>query len=212
MSLRVVVAESGLARARKVGLRLAALGYDVVAEVATVHEALDAVTTLAPDALVLGTHLSDGLGVHTAITATRARAGTAALLLSYHPIAAERSARPNWGAVALGCATADDHELDADVRSVISAAQALALEVVEPEPDIEMPVEEPVAEAQEPAAEPAPAEAAPTGNIVERAVAQIVERTRLTPADALRLMEEEASEDGCDLVEVASAVLAEAAA
>jgi hypothetical protein len=46
--------------------------------------------------------------------------------------------------------------------------------------------------------------------VVERAVAQIVARTRLTPADALKLMEEEADEDGRDILEIATAILAEA--
>ena len=59
------------------------------------------------------------------------------------------------------------------------------------------------------AAEP---EAEPREVVVERAVAQIVARTRLTPADALKLMEEEADEDGRDILEIAAAILAEAEA
>jgi DNA-binding NarL/FixJ family response regulator len=214
--------------------RLAALGYEVVAQVTTIREAVDAVSTTEADAVLFDLHLSDGHGVHGAISVTRARVGTAALVLSSHPALADRAARPNWGAVALIPAAAVDHELDADVQEIVATARAMAEpefaepefaepefaepEFAEPEfaePAYDAAVEEvadrdiPLVDIAVEPTEPEP-EAEPREAVVERAVAQIVARTRLTPADALKLMEEEADEDGRDILEIATAILAEA--
>src|SRR5579872_304271 len=106
--------------------RLSALGYEVVAQVTTIREAVDAVSTTEPDAVLFDVHLSDGHGVHGAISVTRARVGTAALVLSAHPALAERTARPNWGAVALISANTADTDLDADVQEIVATARAMA--------------------------------------------------------------------------------------
>jgi DNA-binding NarL/FixJ family response regulator len=190
--------------------RLAALGYDVVAQVTTIREAVDAVSTTEPDAVLFDVHLSDGAGVHGAISVTRARAGTAALVLSTHPALADRAARPNWGPVALISANVLDGDLDADVQEIVATARAIADEVavdtVREIPDNDLPLVDVDVEPTEPEVELSESREI----VVERAVAQIVARTRLTPADALKLMEEEADEDGRDILEVAAAILAEA--
>jgi DNA-binding NarL/FixJ family response regulator len=190
--------------------RLAALGYDVVAQVTTIREAVDAVSTTEPDAVLFDVHLSDGAGVHGAISVTRARAGTAALVLSTHPSLSDRAARPNWGPVALISANALDGDLDADVQEIVATARAIADEVavdtVREIPDNDLPLVDVDVEPTEPEVELSESREI----VVERAVAQIVARTRLTPADALKLMEEEADEDGRDILEVAAAILAEA--
>jgi DNA-binding NarL/FixJ family response regulator len=198
--------------------RLTALGYDVVAQVTTIREAVDAVSTTEADAVLFDVHLSDGAGVHGAISATRARAGTAALVLSSHPALADRAARPNWGPVALISADTVDAELDADVQEIVATARAMAEpEFAEPVYDETVDAVDEVADKDIPfvdiavestdAIEPG---GEPREVVVERAVAQIVARTRLTPADALKLMEEEADEDGRDILEIATAILAEA--
>jgi DNA-binding NarL/FixJ family response regulator len=190
--------------------RLAALGYDVVAQVTTIREAVDAVSTTEPDAVLFDVHLSDGAGVHGAISVTRARAGTAALVLSTHPSLSDRAARPNWGPVALISANTLDGDLDADVQEIVATARAIADEVavdtVREIPDNDLPLVDVDVEPTEPEVELSESREI----VVERAVAQIVARTRLTPADALKLMEEEADEDGRDILEVAAAILAEA--
>jgi DNA-binding NarL/FixJ family response regulator len=210
VSLRVVVAQSAMIRTRAMSQRLAALGYDVVAQVTTIREAVDAVSTTEPDAVLFDVHLSDGAGVHGAISVTRARAGTAALVLSTHPSLSDRAARPNWGPVALISANALDGDLDADVQEIVATARAIADEVavdtVREIPDNDLPLVDVDVEPTEPEVELSE----PREIVVERAVAQIVARTRLTPADALKLMEEEADEDGRDILEVAAAILAEA--
>jgi DNA-binding NarL/FixJ family response regulator len=209
VSLRVVVAQSGVVRTRAMAKRLAALGYEVVAQVSSVREAVDTVSVAEVDAVLFDVHLSDGAGVHGAVSATRARIGTAALVLSPHPALADRAARPNWGAVALISADTPDAELDADVQEVVATARALA----EPEfPDMAREIDDKDLPLVDIAVEPTvlQAEAEPREAVVERAVAQIVARTRLTPSDALKLMEEEADEDGRDILEVANAILAEA--
>ena len=218
MSLRVVVAQSAMIRTRAMSQRLAALGYDVVAQVTTIREAVDAVSTTEPDAVLFDVHLSDGAGVHGAVSVTRARAGTAALVLSTHPALTDRAARPNWGPVALISATTLDGDLDADVQEIVATARAIAdeavgdavadpvdvaVDTVREIPDNDLPLVDVAVEPTEPESESREV-------VVERAVAQIVARTRLTPADALKLMEEEADEDGRDILEVAAAILAEA--
>jgi DNA-binding NarL/FixJ family response regulator len=214
VSLRVVVAQSGVVRTRAMAQRLVALGYEVVAQVSTVREAVDAVSAAEVDAVLFDVHLSDGAGVHGAISATRARSGTAALILSSHPALADRAARPNWGAVALIAADTPDAELDADVQEIVATARTLAepqfaetdtdlVDVAQEIDDKDLPLVDIAVDVAE--AEPEAREA-----VVERAVAQIVARTRLTPRDALKLMEEEADEDGRDILEVATAILAEA--
>lgn len=223
MSLRVVVAQSAAARTRAMSQRLAALGYDVVAQVTTIREAVDAVSTTEPDAVLFDVHLSDGHGVHGAINVTRARVGTAALVLSAHPALADRASRPNWGPVALISANSEDMDLDADLQEIVATARAMA------EPEFATPSDDDDAEAVDDVAPEVPdrdiplvdvavdvavaaTESEPESRevVVERAVAQIVARTRLTPADALKLMEEEADEDGRDILEIATAILAEA--
>ena len=208
--------------------RLAALGYDVIAQVTTIREAVDAVSTSEPDAVLFDVHLSDGHGVHGAISVTRARMGTAALVLSSHPALGDRASRPNWGPVALISAETGDTDLDADVQEIVATARAMA----EPEfaasayeGAVDEPVDEPVNMVHEVPDKDLPlvdiavdsldavaveTEGEPREAVVERAVAQIVARTRLTPADALKLMEEEADEDGRDILEIATAILAEA--
>ena len=223
MSLRVVVAQSAAARSRAMSQRLSALGYEVVAQVTTIREAVDAVSTTEPDAVLFDVHLSDGHGVHGAISVTRARVGTAALVLSAHPALTDRAARPNWGPVALISANTADVDLDADVQEIVATARAMAepefaeasyeevvddvADDVQEIPDRDLPLVDIAVDSTE--AEPEP-EAESREVVVERAVAQIVARTRLTPADALKLMEEEADEDGRDILEVATAILAEA--
>jgi len=210
VSLRVVVAQSAVIRTRAMSQRLAALGYDVVAQVTTIREAVDAVSTTEPDAVLFDVHLSDGAGVHGAISVTRARAGTAALVLSTHPSLSDRAARPNCGPVALISANTLDGDLDADVQEIVATARAIADEVavdtVREIPDNDLPLVDVDVEPTEPEVELSESREI----VVERAVAQIVARTRLTPADALKLMEEEADEDGRDILEVAAAILAEA--
>jgi DNA-binding NarL/FixJ family response regulator len=215
VSLRIVVAQSAINRSRAMSQRLAALGYDVVAQVTTIREAVDAVSTTEPDAVLFDVHLSDGAGVHGAVTVTRARAGTAALILSSHPALADRAARPNWGPVALISADIADGDLDADVQEIVATARAIAEpEFAEPAYDEAVDTVREIEDKDIPfvdvAIEPALPEEEPREAVVERAVAQIVARTRLTPADALKLMEEEADEDGRDILEIATAILAEA--
>jgi DNA-binding NarL/FixJ family response regulator len=207
VSLRVVVAQSGNVRTRAMAQRLTALGYEVVAQVSTIREAVDAVATVEPDAVLFDVHLSDGPAVHGAVSVTRARAGTAALILSPHPALADRAARPNWGAVALISDATSDADLDADVQDIVAAARSMSeplfIETASEIEDKDIPLVDIAVESTEP--EPESRDV-----VVERAVAQIVARTRLTPADALKLMEEEADEDGRDILEVATAILAEA--
>lgn len=106
--------------------RLTALGYDVVAHVAAGRDAVDAVRRFEPDAVVMDTQLSDGLGVLAAQAVTRSVPGVAALVLSAHPAVMDPAMRPRWGAVSLLPAGAEAAALDAGVREAVARARALA--------------------------------------------------------------------------------------
>jgi hypothetical protein len=125
---------------------------------------------------------------------TRATPGVAALILSAHPAAAIREARPQWGAVSLLSADAAEDELDSDVREAIARARALAgvetSDIVEVED-----VLEPVTETDE--------------ELVDRAIAAVAERSGMSPSDAFRLMEQEADDNGQTLRDVALTMLAD---
>jgi DNA-binding response OmpR family regulator len=217
----MVVANTQTIRAVVVGKqelvaeRLTAIGYEVVARVTAGREALDAARRLTPDAVLFATELSDGLGVHAAQALARATPGVAALILSAHPAAADRLARPQWGAVSLMSADAAEDELDTDVREAIARARALVgvpaesaeavdvdevVDVVEHEGLLDLGaavVDEPVEEAETDEA------------LIDRAIGAVAERTGLSTSDAFQLMEQEADDNGQTLREVALAMLSD---
>ncbi|HWZ61209.1 MAG TPA: response regulator [Gemmatimonadaceae bacterium] len=220
-TLRAVV----VGRRSSVADRLTALGYDVVARVAAGREAIDAARRLAPDAVLFETELPDGLGVLAAQAVTRATPGIAALILSRHPAAAIREARPDWGAVSLMAADAAEAELDADVRDAVARARALAeMPAAQAEVEFEAEsVEAPAAALVEiadeemfdlgaamiedelvPITEP---EVESDESLIDRAIAAVAERSGLSAGDALRLMEQEADDNGQSLREVALAMV-----
>jgi len=187
--------------------RLTALGYDVVARVAAGREAIDAARRLAPDAVFFETELSDGLGVLAAQAVTRATPGVAAVILSGHPAVANRDARPQWGAISLMAADAAEAELDTDVRDAIARARALALT---PEAEVEAEAEETTELFDLGAAvvedEPVAGEESDEA-VIDRAIAAVSERTGLSASEALRLMEQEADDNGQTLRDVALAMI-----
>jgi AmiR/NasT family two-component response regulator len=189
--------------------RLTALGYDVVARVAAGREAIDAARRLTPDAVLFETELSDGLGVLAAQAVTRAMPGTAALILSAHPAAAIREARPQWGAISLMSANAVEDELDTDVRDAIARARALlSVETVPAEDvdedeellDLGVAVVEEVATVEDVETDEA---------LIDRAIAAVSERAGISPSDAFRLMEQEADDNGQTLRDVALAMISD---
>jgi len=206
--------------------RLTALGYDVVAQLAAGHEAIDAARRLSPDAVLFEAELSDGLAVVHAQAMTRATPGIAALILSVHPAAANREARPQWGAISLMAADAAEAELDTDVRDAIARARAFAEEPLA-EVDDEDEAIDAVVDAAPAVALPELVDTEPVDDealvdlgaalideesdeaLVDRAIAAVAERAGLSPSDALRLMEQEADDNGQSLREVALAMVAD---
>jgi AmiR/NasT family two-component response regulator len=206
--------------------RLTALGYDVVAQLAAGHEAIDAARRLSPDAVLFEAELSDGLAVVHAQAMTRATPGVAALILSVHPAAANREARPQWGAISLMAADAAEAELDTDVRDAIARARAFAAEPLAEVEDEDETIDE-VVNAAPSVAVPELVDAELVDDevlvdlgaaliddesdeaLVDRAIAAVAERAGLSPSDALRLMEQEADDNGQSLREVALAMVAD---
>jgi AmiR/NasT family two-component response regulator len=205
-TIRAVV----VGRQSSVADRLTALGYDVVARVAAGREAIDVARRLAPDAVFFETELTDGLGVLAAQAVTRATPGVAALILSGHPAAANRDARPQWGPVSLMALDVAEAELDADVRDAIARARAFVVSPeIEEAPEIEEIGE--TAELYDLGAvvvddEPVAGEESDEA-LIDRAIAAVSERTSLSPSEALRLMEQEADDNGQSLREVAVAMI-----
>jgi DNA-binding response OmpR family regulator len=213
--------------------RLTALGYDVVAHVAAGRDAVDAVRRFGPDAVVLETRLTDGLGVLVAQAVTRTAPGVAALVLSAHPAVIDPAMRPRWGAVSLLPSSADAADLDFGVREAVARARALVQSdgatVELPEEmsaDAEM-IESDVGEADVAKGELAEddemvaadvmddvagdlsTEVEDDSVIVERAIEAVCERAGLTPDAAMALMEQEADDSGQTLLDVARAMLIE---
>jgi DNA-binding response OmpR family regulator len=197
-SLRAVVAEATDGGGRSVADRLTALGYDVVAQVAAGRDAVDAVRRFGPDAVVLETRLTDGLGVLVAQAVTRTSPGVAALVLSAHPAVIDPAMRPRWGAVSLLPSSANAEDLDFGVREAVARARALM------ESD-GVAVEFPDAASDDADDDIEEDESL----IVERAIEAVCERAGLTPDAAMALMEQEADDSGQALVDVARAMLLE---
>jgi DNA-binding NarL/FixJ family response regulator len=204
-TIRAVV----VGRQSSVADRLTALGYDVVARVAAGREAIDVARRLAPDAVFFETELTDGLGVLAAQAMTRATPGVAAVIISGHPAAANREARPQWGPVSLMAAAATEAELDAEVRDAIARARAFVVSPeIEEAPELEI---EETAELYDLGAvvvdeEPVAGEESDEA-LIDRAIAAVSERTSLSASEALRLMEQEADDNGQTLRDVAVAML-----
>jgi len=222
-TLRAVVAGRADLPIGELADQLASLGYDVVARVDGGREAVDAVRRLAPDAVVLDTHLADGLGVLVAQVVTRAAPGLAALVLSEHPAVADRNARPRWGAVSVLPSCADVAELDLEIRDAVKRARALAEVDVDAVPPtrVAAPVDEAlidealideVSEGDSGAGDDVSDDAGLLDghrSIVERAIDAVATRTGMSAGDVLQLMEQEADDSGQTLLDVAQSMLVE---
>ena len=124
--LRVLLAERRASTHSELSRRLARLGHQVLARVTTGQAALDYAGLLRPDVVLVAPVLEDTAGVLTALTVTRELPGIAAVVLTCHPAAADPSARPNWGAVALVPADAELDDLDAELRAAVRRALEIA--------------------------------------------------------------------------------------
>jgi 2-oxoglutarate dehydrogenase E2 component (dihydrolipoamide succinyltransferase) len=289
IKLRVLIAERRASAHSELSRRLDRVGHEVLARVTSGQGALDYAELLRPDVVLIAPMLEDGPGVMAAISLTRELPGIAAVVLTAHPAARDRAARPNWGAVTLVPADAEPADLDAELRRAVEQARdAMAMDLspesrpaserarpadlapeVEPTPQYETPVapanvvvpqlqatvvasapapvrasappapataagnghrpvsftdddllgigpalDAPVAPVPQAVPAPAPAPAAPAAprndsdtEIIAEAAECLLERTGLSRADAMRLMEQEAADTGQRLVDVAQAVL-----
>lgn len=279
--LKVLLAERRASSHSELSRRLTRLGHEVLARVTSVQGAVDYAALLTPDVVLLSPVLEDGTGIAAAMTLTRGQTGIAAVVLTTHPAAADPSARPNWGAVALVPADAEPEDLDAELRRAVDRARAAAslgqggvtaaLAAIESE--VEDAVEEESVEANsassarqddveamidgaydvapsKPSLTPSPANAADfddllgsvadaeaeeaatpsfevggdvvgavggsaaaksDDDVVACAVETLTQRTGLSKADVMRLMQEEASDTSQTLADVARAMLGDEA-
>ncbi|GEM_PF-2446173 len=121
---RILLAEGRATAKSELSKRLTQLGHEVLGRVTTAQGAMDYAALLHPDVVVLAPVLEDGSGLTTAIAVIRANPGAAAVVLTGHPAAADPSARPNWGAVAVMPVDAAPDDLGAELRRVIARARA----------------------------------------------------------------------------------------
>jgi DNA-binding NarL/FixJ family response regulator len=124
--LRVLLAERRASAHSDLSRRLASLGHEVLARVTSTQGAVDYAGFLCPDVVLVSPVLEDGIGITAAMSVIRGRPGVAAVVLTNHPAAANPTARPNWGAVALLPADADAADLDTELRRVVGRAREAA--------------------------------------------------------------------------------------
>lgn len=136
--LRVLLAERRATAHSDLSRRLASLGHEVLARVTSAQGAVDYAGFLCPDVVLISPVLEDGIGITAAMSVTRGRPGVAAVVLTNHPAAVNPTARPNWGAVGLVPADAEEADLDTELRRVVSRAREAAsqagLQAVRPNP------------------------------------------------------------------------------
>jgi len=131
---RVLLAEHRASARSELAEKLEQLGHEVLARVTTGQGALDYAELVRPDAVLMTLELEDGPAIMTALKLTRALAGTAAIVLTNHPGAADPSTRPNWGPVTLVHADAELAKLDAEIRRAVATARESADDEVSSQP------------------------------------------------------------------------------
>ena len=159
--LRVLLAERRASAHSDLSRRLASLGHEVLARVTSTQGAVDYAGFLCPDVVLVSPVLEDGIGITAAMSVIRGRPGVAAVVLTNHPAAANPTARPNWGAVALLPADADAADLDAELRRVVGRAREAASQAA--------------LQAARPSASPVPVAAVdPDGQVVEASTESLI--------------------------------------
>jgi DNA-binding NarL/FixJ family response regulator len=220
-SLRILLAERRASAHSEISRRLKSRGHEVLARVTSAQGAIDYAGFLTPDVVLVSPVLEDGPGLAVAMAVAKKQPGTATVVLTSHPAAADPASRPKWGSVALLPVDAEADEMHEELwRAVMQAretsavAESTASETVEDPSVSEMvdalyspPAIELVTTPVIPGSDSSGPIQESDEEIVARATTALVERARLTRVTAMRLMEQESADTGQSLADVARAML-----
>lgn len=120
---RVVLADRRAASRADIAGRLEQSGHAVVAHVASMRGALEAVEYFTPDALLVAPYLEDGLGVAAALACARDHPAVAAVVLMSHAGGTNPGARPDWGPISIAPTDATADALDGILRGAVTQAR-----------------------------------------------------------------------------------------
>jgi two-component system, response regulator PdtaR len=186
-TIRVLLADDDAEARVTVRELLVAMGHEVVADVGSGREAIEAARTSAPDVVLLDIHMPDGSGIDAATEIVRERPATAIVLFTGdHSVALDGSQVEETAAVALLAKPVKPHSLDSTLRMAVSRARALAK-----------------AEAD--------AEGARTAlehrKLVERAKGLLMRRMGVTEQEAYRILQRSSQDKAKPMWEIAKAVI-----
>jgi DNA-binding NarL/FixJ family response regulator len=223
-SLRILLAERPASAHAELSRRLKSRGHEILARVNSAQGAIDYAGFLTPDVVLVSPLLEDAPGLTVAMEVARKQPGVAAVVFTSHPAAANPAFRPNWGSVALLPIDANADEMHEELwRAVMQAREASApagspsvaegntiedptvadmVDALYAPPAIEL-VTTPIV----PGVQPLMPMQESDDEIIARATSALVERARLTRVTAMRLMEQEATDTGQSVAEVARAML-----
>ena len=227
-SLRILLAERPASAHAELSRRLKSRGHEILARVNSAQGAIDYAGFLTPDVVLVSPLLDDAPGLTVAMAVARKQPGVAAVVFTSHPAAANPASRPNWGSVALLPIDAGADEMHEELwRAVMQAREASATPGSQPVGDADTtadpiadqtvtdmvdalyapPAIELVTTPVVPGAQPLMPMQESDDEIIARATAALVDRARLTRVTAMRLMEQEATDSGQSVAEVARAML-----
>jgi DNA-binding NarL/FixJ family response regulator len=233
-SLRILLAERPASAHAELSRRLKSRGHEILARVNSAQGAIDYAGFLTPDVVLVSPLLDDAPGLTVAMAVARKQPGVAAVVFTSHPAAANPAFRPNWGSVALLPIDAGADEIHQELwRAVMQAREASATagslsvddaDAIEDQTGTDQtgtdqsvtdmvdalyapPAIELVTTPVIPGAQPAMPMQESDDDIIARATSALVDRARLTRVTAMRLIEQEASDSGQSVAEVARAML-----
>ena len=186
-TIRVLLADDDAEARVTVRELLVAMGHEVVADVGSGREAVEAARTSSPDVVLLDIHMPDGSGIDAATEIVRERPSTAIVLFTGdHSVALDGSQVEETAAVALLAKPVKPHSLDSTLRMAVSRARALAK-----------------AEAD--------AEGARTAlehrKLIERAKGILMRRMGVTEQEAYRVLQRTSQDKAKPMWEIAKAVI-----
>ena len=125
-TIRVLLADDDAEARFTVRELLVAMGHEVIADVGSGREAIEAARAWAPDVVLLDIHMPDGSGIDAATEIVRERPATAIVLFTGdHSVALDGSQVEETAAVALLAKPVKPHSLDSTLRMAVSRARAL---------------------------------------------------------------------------------------
>ena len=125
-TIRVLLADDDAEARFTVRELLVAMGHEVIADVGSGREAIEAARAWAPDVVLLDIHMPDGSGIDAATEIVRERPATAIVLFTGdHSVALDGSQVEETAAVALLAKPVNPHSLDSTLRMAVSRARAL---------------------------------------------------------------------------------------